>query len=77
MVTVNVAVVPAAKMLAGTEATAGLLLARLIMVPAGTGWLKVTLPVELLPPITEVGVSVSRVGMTACTARVAFCVLLS
>ena len=76
MVTVKVAVVPETKMLAGTEATAGLLLARPTMVAAGAGWLKVMLPVEEVPPITELGVSVRAVGMTASTVSVAVCVLL-
>ena len=69
VVTVNVALVAPAGMvtLAGTVATAVLLLARETRAPPlGAGPLSVTLPVEGDPPLTLVGFSVSevRVGVT-------------
>ena len=52
--------------LAGTVATLVLLLARLTtMPPEGAGALNVTLPVEELPPLTEVGLRVSEERVTA------------
>jgi hypothetical protein len=60
--TVNVAVVAPASTVAlgGTVATEGLLLERETAAPpAGAGPFNVTVPVELNPPVTELGSSVS------------------
>jgi hypothetical protein len=60
---VKVAVVAPAKtvMLGGTVATVVLLLeSAIIAPPVGAGPLRVTVPVELLPPTTLVGLSVTE-----------------
>ena len=68
VVTVNIAVVvPAGTVtLAGTVATAVLLLARVRTAPPlGAGPLSVTLPEEADPPLTLVGFSVSEESVAA------------
>jgi len=70
---VNVALVfPAAmRILPGTRAAAVLLLCRLTLAPpAGAAPVKVTVPVELLPPTTDVGVLVTEDRVGALTANV-------
>jgi hypothetical protein len=65
--TVKFAVVAPAKTvtLAGTVAAAVMLLVRLTVIPAaGAAELMVTVPVELVPPVTAVGFSKS--WLTAC-----------
>lgn len=55
--------------LAGTVATPVLLLERLITTPpAGAGPLSVTVPVEVDPPLTLAGLSLSAVRVTGCDA---------
>lgn len=50
--------------LAGTCAAAALLLDRVTTAPpAGAGPFRVTVPVEVLPPIVEVGLSVTEVSV--------------
>ena len=74
MVTVNVAVVaPAATVtLAGTCAAVVLLLVRVTTAPPdGAGPVKVTVPVEDVPPITEVGLRLTEVSAAAVTVKVA------
>jgi hypothetical protein len=66
LVTVKVAVVALAATvtLAGTCAAAALLLDRVTTAPpAGAGPFRVTVPVEVLPPIVEVGLSVTEVSV--------------
>jgi hypothetical protein len=75
VVTVNVALEAPAGMvtLTGTVATAVLLLERETRAPpVGAGALSVTPPVEGVPPLTLVGLSVSevRVGPEACGVTV-------
>lgn len=75
--TVNVAVVaPAATAtLTGTVAAAVLLLVRVTTAPpAGAGPFSVTVPVEEVPPVTDVGLKVTELGTGAFTVRVALCV---
>ena len=58
--------------LAGTEAIVGLALVRAnIRPPVGAGPLSVTDPVELVPPITEVGLNASAERAGGVTVRVA------
>ena len=66
-------VAPAATVtLAGTEAMVGLALVRAnTRPPVGAGPLNVTVPVELVPPITEVGFNASAERAAAVTVRVA------
>jgi hypothetical protein len=74
VVIVKVAVVaPAATvMLAGTCAAVVLLLVRVTTAPPdGAGPVKVTVPVDDVPPITEVGLRVTEVSAAAVTVRVA------
>jgi hypothetical protein len=74
VVTVNVAeVAPAATVtLAGTCAAAVLLLESMTTAPAdGAGPFKVTVPVEAVPPITEVGLSLTELRVVAVTVKVA------
>jgi len=74
VVTVKVAVVAfaATVTLAGTCAAAVVLLERATMAPlAGAGPVKVTVPVEEFPPMTEAGVSVTELSVEAVTVRVA------
>jgi hypothetical protein len=68
VLTVKVALVaPAGTVtLEGTAATEVLLLLRVTVAPpVGAGPLSVTVPVELFPPLTEVGLSVSEESVTA------------
>ena len=74
VVIVKVAVVaPAATVtLAGTLAAVVLLLVRMTAAPLdGAGPVKVTVPVDEVPPITDVGLSVTEVSAAAVTVRVA------
>jgi hypothetical protein len=74
LVTVKVAVVaPAGTVtVAGTVAAAVLLLERVTVAPpVGAGPVKVTVPVDDVPPITEVGLSVTELRVAAETVRVA------
>ena len=66
-------VAPAATVtLAGTRAAAVLLLVRVTTAPpAGAGPVKVTVPVDDVPPITEVGLRVTEVSAAAVTVKVA------
>jgi hypothetical protein len=78
VVTVKVAVVaPAATVtLAGTCAAAVLLLDRVTAAPpAGAAPFKVTVPVEEVPPITEVGLKVTELSVAAVTVKVAVLVV--
>ncbi len=77
VVTVKVALVaPAATVtLAGTVATAVLLLERLTVAPPlGAAPLSVTVPCEELPPVTLLGFSVSEERVGGNTVSVAVCV---
>jgi len=72
VLTTKVAVVAfeAIMMLAGTLATALLLLARAICVPvAGAGPFSVTVPVDDVPPRTEVGLKVRELSAAAVTVN--------
>lgn len=72
--TVKVAVVEPAETvtLAGTVATAVLLLESVTAAPAdGAGPLSVTVPVEVLPPRTEVGLKVTELSVGVVTVSVA------
>ena len=74
VVTVKVAVVlPAGTVtLASTVATDVLLLVRVTTAPPdGAGPVKVTVPVDDVPPITEVGLRVTEVSAAAVTVKVA------
>ena len=74
VVTVNVALVaPAATVtLAGTWAAVVLLLVRVTTAPPdGAGPVKVTVPVDEVPPITELGLRLTEVSAAAVTVRVA------
>ena len=69
----------AANVTLGGTVAAGLLLVRVTTAPpTGAGPLRVTVPVEGLPPITLVGFTVTEdmVTGTGVTIRVAFCVVL-
>ena len=73
VVTVKVAVVAfaATVTLAGTCAAAVLLLDSVTTAPpAGAGPFKVTVPVEEVPPITEVGLRVTELSAAAVTVKV-------
>lgn len=72
LVTVKVAVVePAATVtLEGTVATVVLLLERVTEIPFdGAGPFRLTVPVDVVPPLTEVGFSVSRETLGAVTVK--------
>lgn len=63
---------PATVTVAGTVAAAVMLLDKVkVRPPAGATAVKVTVPVEVLPPMTEVGLSVSVESATALTRRLA------
>jgi len=63
-VKVAVVALAATVTLAGTCAAAALLLDRVTTAPpAGAGPFRVTVPVEVLPPIVEVGLSVTEVSV--------------
>ncbi len=71
--TVKVAVVSfaATVTVAGTVAAAVLLLDSVMTAPpAGAGPFSVTVPIELVPPRTEVGFKETLVGVAAITVRV-------
>jgi len=79
VLTVKVALVlPLATVtLAGTLATKLLLLDKETTVPPpGAGAVRVTVPVEILPPTTLVGLSVSELNWTVMTVTVKFAVLV-
>jgi len=74
VVTVNIAVVAFAATVtfAGTRAAAVLLLERVTTAPlAGAGPFKVTVPVEDVPPITELGFRLTELRVAAVTVKVA------
>jgi hypothetical protein len=74
VVTVKVAVVapPATVTVAGSVAAAVLLLDRVTTAPAAAaGPFKVTVPVDVVPPITEAGFKVTEVSVAAVIVRVA------
>jgi len=76
---VNVAVVAfaATVTLAGTVAAAVLLLLSVTTAPpAGAAALKVTVPVDELPPVTVVGFRLTPLGTAGVTPRLAVCVVL-
>lgn len=63
---------PATVTVAGTVAALVMLLDKVkVNPPAGAAAVKVTVPVEVLPPITDVGLSVSVESATALTRRLA------
>jgi hypothetical protein len=71
MVKVALRAPPAMVTFAGTRAAAVLLLASVITAPlAGAAPFKVAVPVELLPPTTELGVLVTEDNAAALTVRV-------
>ena len=77
VVIVNVALVElaATATLAGTCAAAVLLLVSVTVAPPlGAGPLSVTVPCELVPPTTLLGLRVSEVTVGAVTVRAAVCV---
>lgn len=79
VVTVNVAEVACAGTvtLAGTLVAPGLLVERLTTAPlAGAGPVNVTVPVEGVPPITEVGFNVTALVAGAVTVKFAVLVPL-
>jgi len=74
VVTVNVAVVAfaATVTLAGTRAAFVLVLERVTTAPPnGAGPVRVTVPVEVFPPVTEFGLRATEVKVAAVTVRVA------
>jgi hypothetical protein len=78
VVTVNVAVVALAATvtLAGTRAAAVLLLDSVTTAPlAGAGPFSVTVPVDELPPSTEVGFKLTELSTAAVTVKLAFWVV--
>jgi|SRR5664279_94440 hypothetical protein len=78
VVTVKVAVAALAGTvtLTGPCAAAGLLLESVTTAPPdGAGPFRVTMPAEEVPPITEVGFSVTELSVAAVTVRVAVCVV--
>jgi len=79
VVTVNVAVVAfaATVTLDGTVAAAVLLLVSVTTAPPlGAGPFSVTVPVEEVPPVTDVGLKLTELGAGAFTVNVAVCVAL-
>ena len=77
VVTVKVAVValPATVTLAGTCAAEGLLLDNVTTAPpVGAGPVKVTVPIEVAPPGTDVGLSLTELRAGRFTAKDAVCV---
>jgi hypothetical protein len=79
VVTVNVAVVALAATgtFAGTVAADALLLASVTVTPpVGAGPVSVTVPVEGLPPVTVVGLTLTELGTGASTVSPAVCVVL-
>jgi len=79
VVTVNVAVVAfaATVTLEGTVAAAVLLLLSATTAPpAGAGPFNVTVPVDGVPPVTEVGLKLTELGMGALIVSPAVCVVL-
>jgi len=79
VVTVNVAVVALAATvtLAGTVAAAVLLLVSVTTAPpAGAEPFSVTVPVEEVPPVTDVGLKLTELGARAFTVKAALCVVL-
>jgi hypothetical protein len=79
VVTVNVAVVapPATATLAGTVAAAVLLLLSVTTTPpVGAGPFSVTVPVDGVPPVTDVGFKLTELGAGALTVSPAVCVVL-
>jgi hypothetical protein len=79
VVTLNVAAVAfgAIVTLAGTLAAAVLLLPRVTSAPpAGAGPFSVTVPVDGLPPRTDVGLNVTELRVAAVTVRVAVFVIV-
>jgi len=78
VVTVNVAVVAfaATVTLAGTVAAAVLLLLSVTTAPpVGAGPFSVTVPLEEVPPVTDVGLKLTELGCGAFTFSVAVCVV--
>ena len=72
IVKIDVVAPAATVMLAGTCAAAVLLLVRVTTAPPdGAGPVKVTVPVDDVPPITEVGLRVTEVSAAAVTVKVA------
>jgi len=79
VLTVNVAVVAFAATVtfAGTVAAAVLLLASVTTAPpAGAGPFSVTVPVDEVPPVTELGLMLTALGTGAATIRLPLCVAL-
>ena len=75
-VKVAVFVFTATVTLTGTEATDGLLLDSVTTAPpAGAGPFSVTVPVDRLPPLTELGLSATEVRLAAVTVNVAVLVV--
>jgi hypothetical protein len=79
VVTLNVALVAfgAIVTLAGTLAAAILLLLRVTSAPpAGAGPFKVTIPVDEVPPRTEVGLTDIELSVAAVTVKIAVLVIV-
>jgi hypothetical protein len=79
VVTVNVAVVAAAATvtLTGTVAAAVVLLLSVTTAPpVGAGPLRVTVPVDGLPPVTEVGMTLTELTTGGVTVKAPLCVVL-